>query len=197
MPRLKPAEKEPSEAQKAAYAAGAERLKNAREQRKITPVRKPRQYFETEEHKVGQDSVRRMKSRGPAREALEPTIVEPVDRPVSKEKLAMLAFMEEELTVMVHESTNPFDDPFPKIQNGGDRNTQYFIRGEKQKVKRKYVEVLARAKKTTRGNEKYKDGNGDDAYRYPSHTALMYPFVVIEDPNPRGRAWLEAILQEG
>ena len=199
MPRLK--QKIPSAAQLAARKAGAERLRAASEARKnvntvrsTQPVRSTRGFIDTNEQKVGQDRTRSMKSTGPAREALEPGLVEPVENPVSKEKLDMLAFMEEELTILVHDSNDPTDEPFPEVINGGDRNRQYFIRGQEQQVKRKYVEVLARAKRTTRGNEKFKDANGDDAYRYPSHSALRYPFSVIHDPNPRGKDWLKSVL---
>ena len=197
MPRVQAQAKEPSPAQKAAYEAGAERLRASAAARRgtVRSVRSTRQFVETNEEKVGQDRPRRMKTRGPARESLEPAYIEVVDKPVSKEKLAMLAFMEEPVKVMVHDSTNPNDDPFPEVLNGGDRNRQYFIRGQEQVVKRKYIEVLARMKRTTYSQEKYKDGNGDDAYRQIPHTALRVPFAVIED-SERGRQWLKAILQE-
>jgi len=217
MPRLA---KQPSEAQLAARAAGAERLKAATAQRLIAagapeieapeqsqaqdsavprrythPVRSRRRDFDAGSEKVGQDKTRHMKSHGPARRALEPTVVEPVESPVPKIKLEALRFNEDIITIVVHDSTNPTDEPFPEVWNDGV--VQRFQRGKEMQVKRKYVEVLARAKRTTRGNEKYKDANGDDAYRYPAHSALRYPFSVLHDPSPRGRAWLSGILQEG
>jgi hypothetical protein len=152
-----------------------------------------RQYLDADEH-VQQEKTRTMKSRGPARESLDPPIVQQVDGPVSKDKLEALRFNEEVLTVMVHDTTNPSEEPIPEVWNDGI--VQRFIRGREQQVKRKYVEILARAKRTTRGNEKYKDLNGDDAYRYPAHTALRYPFSVINDPNPKGRDWLRGILAQ-
>ena len=197
MPRVQAQPKEPSAAQLAAREAGAERLRAAAAARrgKVRPVRSTRQFVETEEEKVGQDRPRNMKTRGPARESLEPSYIERVDKPVSKSKLDMLAFMEEMVTVMVHDSTNPNDDPYPEVINGGDRNRQYFIRGREQKVRRKYIEVLARMKRTTYTQEKYKDGNGDDAYRQIPHTALRVPFSVTED-SERGKQWLRGILSE-
>lgn len=163
--------------------------------RKVRPVRSTRRDLDTTDHKIGQDSKRAMKSRGPAKEALDESTVVAVDRVVSKEKLEALAFMEEEVTIIVHQSTNPIDEPYPEVWNDGVH--QMFQRGQPQKVKRKFVEVLARAKKTAFGNEKYKDGNGDDAYRYPSHTALKYPFAVQHDPSgDKGAAWLRNVLAE-
>lgn len=162
--------------------------------KKVAPVRSTRQFQETADETVGQDQARAMRSRGPARTSLAPTVVQPVERVVSKDKLEALAFMEEEITVLVHESTNPVDEQLVEVWNDG--TPQRFQRGVEQRVKRKYVEVLARAKKTVHRNEKYKDSNGDDAYRYPSSTALKYPFSVVEDANPRGKAWLRSVLNE-
>lgn len=150
--------------------------------------------FETEEQTVGQDRPREMKSTGPAKESLESSSIEGVDRPVSKEKLAMLAFMEEVLIVMVHDTTNERDIPVPPVWNDG--RAQYFIRGVEQKVKRKFIEVLARAKKTSFTQEMYKDAMGNDGYRQIPHTALAYPFSVLHDPHPRGKDWLKSILSE-
>ena len=163
--------------------------------RNVASVRSTRQFVEAEEH-IQQPKARVMRSGGNARTSLESEHVIAVDRPVSKEKLEILAFMEEELTILVHDTTDPTAEPLPEIINGGGKNRQYFIRGQEQRVKRKYVEVLARAKRTARGNEKFKDSNGDDAYRYPAHTAPRFPFTVIED-SQKGKEWLKAILSEG
>lgn len=154
-----------------------------------------RKALETSEQKVGQDNPRVMKSSGPAKASIEPARIERVGRVVSKDKLEALAFNEEILTVLVHESTNPLDDPIPEVWNDG--KVQRFIRGREQDVKRKYVEVLARAKKTAYSQSKVKDGNGDDAIVNNPMTALKYPFSVLRDPNPRGASWLKNVLAEG
>ena len=144
---------------------------------------------------VGQDVPREMKSTGPARESLDPPVIQPVGKVVSKQKLEMLKFMEDVLTIIVHDSTNPMDDPIPMVWNDG--RSQAFIRGQEQQVKRKYVEVLARARKTTYTQEKYLDGVGNEAYRNIPHTAPRFPFSVLADPDPRGRDWLKNISAEG
>lgn len=153
------------------------------------------QFLETEEQTVGQDRPRTMKSTGPAKKSLEPATIEVVDKPLDTEKADMLRFMEEELIVVVHQTTDPAEAPMPQIINDG--RSQFFIRGEEQKVKRKFVEVLARAKRTTYTQVKTKDAEGNEFYKNIPHTALRYPFAVIQDPNPRGRDWLKAILAEG
>lgn len=178
---------------RAAQAAPEEQ--KAQPIRKVRPVRSTRQFTEAAEQPIAQAPTRAMRSRGPARQALDaPTAVQAVERPVSKEKLELLAFNEEVIKILVHDSTNPTDEQLVEVWNDGV--PQRFQRGVEQDVKRKYVEVLARCKRTTRANEKFKDGNGDDAYRYPGHTALRYPFSVIHDPNPRGRDWLRVLLSE-
>jgi hypothetical protein len=153
-----------------------------------------RKAIESSEQTAGQDTPRVMRSTGPARESLEPARIQRVGRVVSGEKLEMLKFNEDILTVMVHESTNQLDDPIPEVWNDG--KCQRFQRGLEQEVKRKYVEVLARAKKTIYKQERVKDGNGDDTIVNRPQTALKYPFVVLRDPSPRGAAWLKSIMAE-
>lgn len=155
------------------------------------PIRSTRQFVEAEEH-VAQERPRNMRSSGPARKSLESRHIEVVDKPVSKEKLENLAFMEEEITVLIHETTDKNDDPLPHVQNDG--RGHYFIRGQEQRVKRKYVEVLARAKRTTYTQELVE--HPEKHYKNIPHTALRFPFTVTEDSNPRGRAWLKALLAE-
>jgi hypothetical protein len=154
-----------------------------------------RKEFDAAAEKVGQDRKRDMKSTGPAKSALEPATVEVVDRPIDKEWADAMAFNEETIKVMVHETTDPVAVSIPDFYNGGI--PQRFIRGQEQLVKRKFVEQLARCRKTTFSQEKVRDNNGDEFYRNVPHTALAYPFSVVEDPNPRGRDWLKNILAEG
>ena len=151
-------------------------------------------YLESEEQQVGQDHPRDMKSTGPAKDALEPAIIVPVGRVYSPEKMEMLRFMDEQVMVLVHDSTNPTDDPIPCVWNDG--RSQYFIRGVSQMVRRRFVEVLARAKRTTYTQTKERDANGNEFYRQIPHTANIYPFNV-EGDSKRGKDWLKQILAEG
>ena len=135
-----------------------------------------------------------MKSTGPAKRSLEPAHVEAVERPINKDWADTMAFNEELIKVMVHETTDPNATPIPDVYVNGIG--QRFIRGQKQDVKRKFVELLARSRKTTYSQEKVRDDNGNESYRNVPHTALAYPFSVLEDQNPRGADWLTAILAE-
>lgn len=154
-----------------------------------------RKEFDAAAQIVGQDKPRNMKSTGPARKSLESASIEVVDRPIDKEWADAMAFNEEKINIMVHETTDPAAVSIPDIYNNGV--PQRFIRGQAQTVKRKFVEQLARCRKTTYSQEKVRDNNGDEFYRNVPHTALAYPFSVVEDPNPRGKDWLKNILAEG
>ena len=72
---------------------------------------------------------------------------------------------------------------------------QRFVRGHEQQVRRCFVERLARLKLTTFDNLKTKEVDGEDVYRYPTHTALVYPFVCIND-SEKGKQWLKDILSQ-
>jgi hypothetical protein len=111
-----------------------------------------------------------------------------------KDYLAQLAFMEEKVTVVVHESSNINDEPMPMVSVNG-RN-QFFVRGQDVEVRRKYVEVLARSKPeaiSTEVSERNSENPRNRILRKRSH---KYPFNVVHDANPKGAAWLKALLQE-
>lgn len=150
--------------------------------------------LEAAEQVIGQDRPRTMKSTGPAKESLAPSHIEVVDRPVNKDWADMMAFNEEVIEIMVHESTDKNAEIVVEVFNGGI--PQRFIRGQTQAVKRKFVEVLARAKETRYSQEKVRDDEGNESYRNVPHTALRYPFSVVKDPSPRGGDWLKSVLAE-
>lgn len=154
----------------------------------------PRKFVDAADHQVGQDRPRNMKSTGPAKESLEPALIEKVDGPVDKSKLDALAFNEEKVQVMVHESTDKNANQLPDLYIGG--TPQRFFRGQTQVVKWKFVELLARCKETTYTQEKFQDANGTESYRQIPHTALKYPFSLV-DAQPKFHARLKAVLAEG
>lgn len=129
-----------------------------------------------------------------AKPKLTPAPVESVDRPINKEWADQMAFNEEVIEVIVHTTSEKNAETVVEFFNGGIR--QNFIRGQKQSVKRKFVEQLARCKQTNYENQQVKMDNGEETYIYPAQTALRYPFSVISDPNPRGVDWLKSVLAE-
>lgn len=105
-----------------------------------------------------------------------------------------LSFMEDEMLVRVEESTNPSDEKFVEVFCNG--TPQRFLRGHWIKTRRKFVEILARAKPFNVMTPEVTDANGDKTTSIITNTAIRYPFQVNADPSPRGKAWLNAILQE-
>lgn len=166
-------------------------------QKEVKAVNTPflaRNTQDTNEMELTEENERKLSSVGNAKDALDLRELEVVDKPPSQKKMEELAFMEEYVTVKVHDTTDENAVPVPPVWNDG--RAQYFIRGEEQVVKRKYVERLARAKHTTFTQRKELDGMGNETYVQVPHTALLYPFEVIEDKNPRGRDWLRGIIRE-
>ena len=106
---------------------------------------------------------------------------------------AELAFMEEYVDVMVHESTDENAAQVVDVYVNG--MPQWFVRGQSQRVKRKFVEVLANARQTSIKTNIHQDS--ENVYnRIGKHTALRYPFSM-QDSNPRGQAWLKNLLARG
>ena len=104
---------------------------------------------------------------------------------------AQLAFNEEPVEITVHETTEEFPDPIVEVWCNGV--PQRLIRGIPQVVKRKYVEILARAR--VQSMKTRVDIQQDNIFnRIDKHTALKYPFSVNRDDNPKGRDWLRATL---
>lgn len=118
--------------------------------------------------------------------------IEVVDGPSLGAYAAELAFNEEVIDVIVHESTEQNAPLIVEVFVNG--TPQRFLRGRMQSVKRKYVEVLARAKQTGLRTAVANDSNGNPVNRLDRHTALRFPFSVQHDPNPKGRDWLKKVL---
>jgi hypothetical protein len=122
--------------------------------------------------------------------------IEPVDGPAAMDQAEALAFMEEPVKVMVHTSADQNAEPI--VQTGVNGRTQFFIRGQSQVVRRKFVEALARAKHTAytqRTEHDYQTGNV--IQKMIPRTSLRYPFSVEQDDNPKGADWLRKVLAEG
>ena len=105
------------------------------------------------------------------------------------------AFMNEVVTIMLYPTTDPNAPPYALLNVNGERIV--VPRSRKVAVKRKHLEVLARMKET-RWVQNVPEGYVGQigAESLVGHTALAYPFNVIEDKNSRGAPWLENILAE-
>ncbi len=146
--------------------------------------------FEPMEQQLGTDAVKAFDDSD------EPQLIEiesnNVDTYRLKKKADELAFLEEPVDIIVHEDSNKFAEPIVQVSVNG-RN-QFFIRGQVQTVRRKFVECLAKARPSAFDNVEYTKPNGERDFMYPSRSSLKYPFSVVFDTNPKGRDWLKGIL---
>jgi len=117
-----------------------------------------------------------------------------VDGPSINEYAKALAFMEEPVTVLVHEAATDNETPLVDVYVNGV--AQYFIRGEPVTCKRKYVEGLCRAKPTHISTSVEERNSENPSNKVSRRSSLRYPFSVIEDKNPNGAAWLRKTLAE-
>jgi len=103
------------------------------------------------------------------------------------------AFMNELVTVMVHSTTDE-NQPNHVVVNCNGMN-QPLIRGVPTTVKRKYVEILARMKET-KYTQVTRNASAPEQIDMIARHGLSFPFDLVEDKNPRGRAWLQNVLAE-
>ncbi len=125
-------------------------------------------------------------------QVVEPSAIDDATR--LKEKAEKLAFMEQKMLILLHESTNPNDSQVVGFAVNG--SWVYITRGVKTVVKRKYVERIARCKPHDVKLQIVKHADGEVSNGHTKSYACAYPFSVLHDPHPRGGAWLEAILRE-
>lgn len=157
----------------------------------------PNRTFDATEQQIGQKVSVDIPTTGSLEgikrddQKLESETVDIVREGLDDSYAAQLAFMEEPVDVMVHETTDPNEQMLVDVYCNGI--PQRFIRGQVQTVKRKYVEILARAKQTSIATRTVTTTD-DVINRIDKHTALRYPFSVAHDPNPRGAAWLKSVL---
>ena len=103
------------------------------------------------------------------------------------------AFLNEHVEVIVHPTTDE-NQPSQFIVNVNGTN-QPIIRGVQMSIRRKYVEVLARMKET-KYTQVTPNPAAPDVSEMRARHGLCYPFEVVRDDNPRGRAWLQHVMAE-
>jgi hypothetical protein len=120
--------------------------------------------------------------------------VDPVSQVVDFRELASSeVFMNELVTVMVHSSTDENQSPHVILNCNG--TNQPVVRGQPTLIRRKYLEILARMKET-KYNQRTPNPAAPDQIEMVARHGLAYPFELVDDKNPRGRAWLQNVLAE-
>lgn len=127
------------------------------------------------------------------RDSLNAKVSHDVNDPHFKKYTADAAFMEEQMLVRIAESTDPAAEKVVLVSNNG--TPQRFVRGHWVITKRKFVEVLARAKPFGVTTPEIFDGNGNRTTKIEVHHGAGYNFEV-QDRNPVGRAWLNDVMSQ-
>ncbi len=105
-------------------------------------------------------------------------------------------FMNELLTIRLSTTTDPNAPPFALLTINDVRNRVAIPRGVPVPVKRMHVEVLARMRETRYTQPTRNPMDPEPGNMLVAHNAQVYPFEVIADPSPAGRAWFEALMAE-
>lgn len=127
--------------------------------------------------------------------SLDPGVIARVsDQPFDEEKMAMLAFMNEPVTIRIATSTDRSAEQCFELNING--RAEFFRRGETKTVKRFFVDRLMRLKVTVFGQESVINKEGIKSYVYPASTGLKYDFSIVRDDNPLGASWERAVLAE-
>lgn len=120
-----------------------------------------------------------------------PGKIDAVDGPLTMSGAALESFMNEDVEIYVHESNDENAGPFEYVGVEGRR--QFVARGRKQVIKRKYVERLVRARKTTFTQDL--TPKDETLNTVKPHSAPMIPFSIITD-TAKGKKWFDRISNE-
>jgi hypothetical protein len=113
------------------------------------------------------------------------------------EKAARLAFMEEDVRVVINEDGGKNPEKFIYLSvNGvgpGPGGVPWVPRGVEITMKRKFLNVLAGARQVKYTNYEEVNTEGERESKQKATANDRYPFQVVEDSNPRGIDWLRQL----
>jgi hypothetical protein len=103
--------------------------------------------------------------------------------------------MEDLITIQLHDPQD--NNPEPIVPVGVNGKVLYLQRGRQHTIARKFVEVLARARRVNYTTQDAVTPDGSHTMVMRSTTTLQYPFTVIHDPaGAVGIEWLRSIMNE-
>ena len=106
-------------------------------------------------------------------------------------KAERLKFDKEFIKILVNPPSQPFE---PMIDVLSINGRKFFIkRGEPQWVPRCFVEMMMYCRRSTFGNVKGRNANGDETFSHPETRSSRFPCQIVEDRNPRGKEWLTLV----
>lgn len=140
---------------------------------------------------VGKGAAKIIPATGKAEVISESELV--ITTNLEKSYAEQLAFLEEPVEVMVAEPQDEKESNLVQLFVQG--RSQMIIPGQPIVIKRKYLEVLARAKQIRyKPVVKINDLTGAPVNMMIPRLVLRYNFSVIQDKNPKGAEWLRRIL---
>lgn len=143
---------------------------------------------------IGQQPARKIEVGAGDKVELSPQMVVVADKVYDNEKMAMLAFFNEPVTIRIATTTDKAAEKVFEINVNGQ--PKLFRRGGTYTVPRYYVDRIIRLKQTVYGQEEVFNSEGVKEIRYPGQTALKYDYVIERDDNPLGKSWERAVLAE-
>lgn len=128
-----------------------------------------------------------------------------VDKPLNKDFLDELAFQEEPVLIILNPSSEKnAPTAFPVwvngkgaevFQNGKWMEIGYLPVGRPLTIKRKYVEVIIRAKLDS-VTTLHDDATVERPHnRINRATSAVHSYSILEDTNPKGRAWAQEMIR--
>lgn len=116
------------------------------------------------------------------------------DRVISTDAIDQEVFMRDEMEIILMEPGNENDAQFCEVNVNGDYRL-LMRNGEPQRLRRYHVAVLAQAKQSRVRQKKIVAPDGSMGFQEENVLSLVYPFSVLNDPNPKqGAPWLRQIL---
>lgn len=135
-------------------------------------------------------------------EALDFVTIQAGARPIEaiterefKDRIEFEKFMQDVLVIKVHSTGDPNEPPSAFVGSNGRKG--WIPRDVPIKIRREFVGSLAQGQLTIWRTEKVADPEAPEGTRARKKTAAAYPFDVLVDPHPRGRAWLERMMRQG
>lgn len=120
-----------------------------------------------------------------------------INSPDFQNKAKILAFMEEKVTVHIHDSNS--DQEVGIFCISVNNKKEHFRFGQTKTVRRYIIEGLARARPETYSNEEIVKHTPTGDVRVVVNRGsrgVRYPFSIERDINPIGQAWLKCIQRQ-
>jgi hypothetical protein len=122
------------------------------------------------------------------------SVIEPVDKLLRTAELAQEKFMNDVLTIRIERGREKHAPQWVDVYVNGV--LQWVKIGEPQKIKRKFVEVLARSQPFSVQTDHGTTNEERPQNRLHRSQFAQYPFSVLHDPSPMGNEWLQRVYME-